>query len=128
VDWIICFRNSPNFGLWRLFTFWRPDFGHVFAVRYVPELDAWQRFECASERFIFETLFEDDAVWLIHHLIHECTCIEVEGLDSPIQMPGIMYCVSFVKHLVGIRNPFILTPYQLYCELLKREHKFIFNI
>ena len=30
------------------------------------------------------------------------------------------YCVSWVKHLLGLRNCIAMTPYQLYKELVKR--------
>ena len=31
------------------------------------------------------------------------------------------------KHFAGIRSPWILTPYQLYCELIKNGAKRIFE-
>ena len=54
MNWIICFKSANNIGPWKLFTSHRPDFGHVFAVRYDPDLKMWIRFECASQKFNFE--------------------------------------------------------------------------
>ena len=52
MNWIICFKKANNIGTWRLFTAHRPDFGHVFAVRYDPELDLWIRFEVPAKDLI----------------------------------------------------------------------------
>ena len=30
-----------------------------------------------------------------------------------------MYCVSVIKSLIGYKNYFVITPYQLYCALKK---------
>lgn len=127
MDWIVCFRSSPNFGLWKLFTIGRQEYGHVFAVRYDPELDLWIRVECASQRFKFDVCCGDDATLLVQEMM-ECTaCVEIKVEDNPIQMPRWLYCVSFVKHVIGVRSPLILTPYQLYCELIKKPHRVIFD-
>ena len=127
MDWIICFRDSPNFGLWKLFTFWRKNYGHVFAVRYDLELDLWIRVECASQRFRFDLCAHEDADLLFQEMIDCTICIETRAEDNPIQMPRWLYCVSFVKHLIGVNNPLILTPYQLYCELIKKPHRVMFD-
>ena len=82
MKWIICFKKANNIGTWRLFTAHRPDFGHVFAVRYDPELDLWIRFECASQRFNFELLSEDAADYLAVKVEKWCS-VGVSGL--PIQ-------------------------------------------
>ena len=34
-----------------------------------------------------------------------------------------MYCVSVIKSILGIKKPFIITPYQLYCALKKAGYK-----
>ena len=127
MNWIICFKKANNIGTWRLFTAHRPDFGHVFAVRYDPELDLWIRFECASQRFNFELLSEEAADYLVYDMVENCLCVEVEAVDNSIYAPRWLYCVSFVKHIIGIRKPWVLTPYQLYCELIKKEHRIIFT-
>ena len=53
--------------------------------------------------------------------------IEYEPTNNHIWLPRLLYCVSFIKHLCNIRNIFVLTPYQLYCELLKRGGQVIFE-
>jgi len=128
MKWIICFRPALNIGIWKLFTLHRPDFQHVYAVRYDPELKIWITFEFASQRFNFEWCSGDEAAYLVGDLFENHKCIEIEASEGkPIFTPRFMYCVSFVKHIVGINNPFILTPYQLYCELIKKGGKPIFE-
>jgi len=65
---------------------------------------------------------------VVGDLFENHKCIEIESdYGSAICLPRLIYCVSFVKHILGINNPFILTPYQLYCELIKRGGKPIFE-
>ena len=128
MKWIICFRPAVNIGIWKLFTLHRPDFQHVYAVRYDPDLKIWITFEFASQRFNFEWCSGEEAAYLVGDLFENHKCVEIEASEGkPILTPRFMYCVSFVKHIVGINNPFILTPYQLYCELIKRGGKPIFE-
>ena len=54
-------------------------------------------------------------------------CLEIDVKDKPIYMPRLFYCVSFIKHLCNIRKFWILTPYQLYCELRRLKGKVIFD-
>ncbi|MEK9984126.1 MAG: hypothetical protein VW879_05245 [Opitutae bacterium] len=127
MKWIICFRTANNIGPWKLFTSHRPQFGHVFAVRYDVDLDIWMKFECASQRFQFEFLTGEEADYLAYDMQQNCICVETEAMDVPIYAPRWLYCVSFVKHIVGMRKLWVLTPYQLYCELIKRDHRIIFE-
>jgi hypothetical protein len=60
-------------------------------------------------------------------MMKECECISIKIKPITIFHPRWLYCVSFVKHLIGIRGFFILTPYHLRCELLKLGGKVIFN-
>ena len=125
--WIICFCESPNTGFWKLFTRNKPQFSHVFAVRYIVESDKWIRVEYATQGFNFNVYTEDEADYLVAFLIEKCVCIDYTPQKQQIFMPRLMYCVSFMKHLCNIHDFFILTPYQLHCELLKRGGKVIFT-
>ena len=87
MKWIICFRKADNIGTWRLFTAHRPDFGHVFAVRYDPNLDLWLRFECASQRFNFELLSGEEADYLAYDMTENCICVEIESEENTIHTP-----------------------------------------
>jgi len=124
--WLVCFQRSPNIGIWRLFTIFKPDYGHVFAAKYIPELEAWIRVEFASQRMRIEVLMGEESDKLFYELMTSTACVEIKSKDNPIQLPRLNYCTSFIKHLVGVRKFWILTPYQLYCELLKLGGKRMF--
>ena len=125
--WIIAFTPHVNRGTWRLFTFWRPQHQHCFATRYDTKLDAWIYVECSSKKFHFDLLTDDKATELVDYLMKECECVQIAIKPQTVYHPRWLYCVSFIKHLVGIRGFFVLTPYQLRCELLKLGGEVIFN-
>jgi len=127
MKWIICFCDSKNIGLWKLFTKYRAGFTHVYAVRYDPELELWQKVEITTNGFDFQSLKGEKATELVLNM-HLCnTCVEVDIKYYPIYIPRLFYCVSFIKHLCNVRKFWIWTPYQLYCELLKRKGSIIFE-
>ena len=127
MKWIICFCDSKNIGLWKLFTKYRAGFTHVYAVRYDPELELWQKVEITTNGFDFQSLKGEKATELVLNM-HLCsTCVEVDIKDYPIYIPRLFYCDSFIKHLCNVRKFWIWTPYQLYCELLKRKGSIIFE-
>lgn len=127
MKWIICFCESPNIGLWKLFTKYRFGFSHVYAVNYDPDLDIWRKVEITTHGFNFETVNGEKATQLVLEM-HLCNkCVEVEVDNKPVYLPRLFYCVSFIKHLCNIRKFWIWTPYQLYCELLKRKGSIIFE-
>lgn len=41
-------------------------------------------------------------------------------VDGPL-WPAFATCVESVKRILGIRHPFIFTPWQLYCHLQRQE-------
>jgi len=127
MKWIICFTQSDNIGMWKVFTKGRHGFSHVFAVQYDPKKNVWKKVEFTTMGFRFEVLSEQEADQLVLFMHICCQCIEYEESEKPIYIPRLMYCVSFIKHLCNIRKFWLFTPYQLYCELLKRKGKVIFD-
>lgn len=124
---IVVFAETKNLGTWKLFTWWRKGFSHVFVLDYNAELDVWIKAECASERMKFEMYKDEQADILIGDVSSRCTCVDARGSMNNIYFPRWLYCVSFVKHFLGIKKWWILTPYQLYCELRKDGHPLIFT-
>jgi hypothetical protein len=39
------------------------------------------------------------------------------GLRAPVLWPALFTCVEFCKRMVGLRDWWVWTPYQLYCAL-----------
>ena len=127
MNWIVCFTPHVNRGTWQWFTFWRPKHQHCFAVRYDTNVRAWLVLECSSQQVNYDVLQKKDADELIRYMVEDCECIEIKVTGKTVYLPRLMYCVSFVKHILGINNIFILTPYHLRCELLKRGGNVIFE-
>ena len=124
---IVCFCESPNYGPWKWFTFWRKGFSHCYVVDYDPKADVWMKAECASRRMIFDIYKEEESDFLIGSLVEYATCVDAKGFKTATYFPRWLYCVSFVKHFLGINKWWIFTPYQLYCELRRQGHKHIFE-
>ena len=124
---IVCFCDSPNYGPWKWFTFWRKGFSHCYVVDYDPKADVWMKAECASRRMLFDIYKEDESDFLIGSLVEYATCVDAKGFKTATYFPRWLYCVSFVKHFLGINKWWIFTPYQLYCELRRQGHKHIFE-
>ena len=119
MKWIVCFCDSSNIGMWKLFTKGRKGFSHVFAVRFDTKNDIWTKYEFSTLGFRFESYKGEEADMLFDNMMNYWTCLAVVVEDKPVYMPRLMYCVSFVKHIVGINKFWVMSPYQLYCELLK---------
>ena len=127
MKWVICFCESENIGMWKTFTKKHHGFSHVFAVHFDGKLKLWKKIEFTTHGFNIEILKGKKANELVLFMLMCCKCIEYEPENNPIYVPRLMYCVSFIKHLCGISKFWLLTPYQLYCELLKRKGKVIFD-
>lgn len=127
MKWIICFCESKNIGLWKHFTKHREGFSHVFAIKYDPQYEIWTKYEFSTQGFRFENYTDAEADLLWANMINYWTCLEVEVKNKPIYMPRLMYCVSFIKHIVGLNKFWVLTPYQLYCELLNNGAVLMFD-
>ncbi len=127
MKWIICFCESKNIGMWRHFTKHREGFSHVFALRFDTKHDIWTKYEFSTHGFKFDNYKDDDADLLWANMMNYWTCLEVEVKEQPVYMPRLMYCVSFIKHIVGINKFWVLTPYQLYCELLNNGAVLMFD-
>ena len=100
MKWIVCFCESKNIGLWKMFTKHRVGFSHVYAVNYDAKLDIWRKVEIASEGFNFETLRGEDATKLVLTMFSH-KCIEFETGTIPIYIPRLMYCVSLISGFEG---------------------------
>ena len=127
MKWIIDFCDAKNIGIWKLFTKHRKGFSHCFAVQYIPAVKHWICMEFVTRGFKASILTDDEATNMIGFMVKHCKCIEYEPTDKPIYVPRWLYCVSFMKHLCNVRKFWVLTPYQLYCELKKRGGKSIFE-
>lgn len=118
--WLVVFRDSERRGAgwWRIFT--RPGYRHVFAIA-----------ERAGGTVIVNAMSHRlDADWIAlpigsyaRELLERHGCWIVAYTTSipprPVHRP-ICTCVEIVKAVLGIRAPWVLTPWQLYRWLRRR--------
>lgn len=125
--WLIGFVETALPWWLRILT--RKWFRHVVALKYDPDYDIWVYIEWSSRKLFFE-LYKGEEVTAILMDIKErgsLLAVESEIARGDMVANAPVYCVTWVKHLVGFKNYFCLTPYHLYCELKKRGADVIFE-
>lgn len=124
---IVCFTPTTQKGFWRWVVRKHPKFAHCFVVFYSVESDTWNWLEYNNCGFKFISAKDEDATEMLAVLVGHCTCIEIKPKRRYSKVPQYLwpwlYCVSFCKHVVGVQKWSAITPYQLYCELIKRGGK-----
>ncbi len=115
-DWHLVFRDLPD---WRSRSpFWRllkPGFQHVEAWRC--DRGIWIRVDPAYEMVVVEALeappheLLDPALNLT--ILRVQRLVPKDKLRDPFTF-GPATCVEAVKSLIGLRAPFVRTPWQLY--------------
>ncbi|MGE4280568.1 MAG: hypothetical protein AB7G62_13350 [Magnetospirillum sp.] len=113
---LVCFCGADSLWWLRLL---RPGFRHCFvAIRQGP---FWVVTDPLSHRTIVRLEGLDDlaAFYRRHHLVVVATRL----LDPPRRpAPWRPYtCVEAVKRILGVQAPWVLTPWQLYLHLTKKE-------
>ncbi len=128
--WYIGFRPVPKQlpRPWRWFI--HKNFSHVLAFRYDPKHEVWIFLEWSGMTVFAEIWEGKEMDSLFTWLKHDGALVSYEARHNPseiikLRMP--FYCVSWVKHLLGLRNCIAMTPYQLYKELIKRGGTVIYN-
>ena len=126
----MCFAESKSRGWWKVFTFQKKIFGHVFALRYDPVTQAWLKFEWSTSGLDVKVLTRYDIENYIILLSNYGIVLEVvkRRLDVTFMHCGLfpIYCVSAIRHLLGIKK-ICLTPYSLHCELKKNGGQYRFG-
>jgi len=93
----------------------KPGFRHCFAI--IEDPPYWVLYDPLSHRTNVEVLgaFESDDLERWFHS-HNCQTVKTLQPKTPAQKQpfAVFTCVEAVKRLVGIRAPWVLTPWQLY--------------
>lgn len=125
--WFVGFCDCElPFGLRRLM---KRGFRHVFAMTYVADRDFWLFVEWTSYRMHVEILDGEQSDAVFARCRRECTLVEAPVVNMPPSCATPMvpvYCVSYVKQLIGLRG-MIWTPFQLFRALQKHGGKIIFD-
>lgn len=100
-------------------------------MRYDPIARVWFFVEWSRAGLDIRTLTREMAIENIMKLMEEATCWEYiappRRSDYRKLPPLILYCVSVIKELLGIRAWWVWTPYQLARELERLGAKRIFH-
>lgn len=103
--------------------FTRKGFRHCYAMTHDPVAKRWLVYDWRSNHVFFGYVDNYTAEACIAMVMQDGCALEAketwEGPDVKFSLHWI-YCVSSIKKLLGIANWRIITPYQLYRELLRR--------
>lgn len=115
---LVVFRGKVNVWWTR---FLKPGFHHCFVMLRID--GQWVLFEPLGRQIEIWVgsssvrSVEDDPQIFYRKLGYHVVCTDI--LETPKSMAplGLCTCVEMVKRTLGIRDVFILTPFQLYCRL-----------
>tara|TARA_R100001510_G_scaffold55864_1_gene60429 strand:- start:2349 stop:2801 length:453 start_codon:yes stop_codon:yes gene_type:complete len=128
---VVAFTKTNQKGFWKWVIGKHVNFSHCWVVFYQHDTDTWNWLEYNNTGFKFVSKRGDEATEMLATLVGRCTCIEITPKHRYSKVPQYLwpwlYCVSFCKHVIGVAKWSAITPYQLYCELLKRGGKEIFT-
>ena len=113
---------------WRWFI--HPNFAHVMAFRVDITANAWVFTEWSGVKLHIEIWKGRDMDDIFAWLGEEGALVSFEARHDPLKLIKLrmpFYCVSWVKHLLGLRNSAAVTPYQLFCTLRKRGGTVIYD-
>ena len=122
-EWLVVFADRDDLYWFDLVT--RRGFRHCFVIGYQPKSYHYIMQDWQGHKLQLEILHP----WRFHQLMealenktHTIVTYRPNVDDESISLmrQPLLYCVEAVKHLLGIRNFFIWTPYQLYRELVRR--------
>lgn len=99
----------------------KKNFSHVAIYKFNRDRSSIIEINCCSNNLFVEEMDLKDFFYFIS--CPENTSLVVEAVEGEIQAKGFLDCVSTTKHYLGISNPFIITPYQLYKYLEKKYGK-----
>ena len=124
IEYYIVFVDGGRWNLWDVFTSsgWR----HCYAIHYDGfnwiEINPYSSF---LDVLILDYVDDEDVPQLLVSQGHKVVYIKKQRKDK-FRMRGLLTCVSIIKHLLGIRAWWVITPKQL-AKHLVRKHNGIFK-
>lgn len=97
----------------------KKNFSHVAIYKFNRAKNAIIEINCCSNNLFVEEMSISDFFFFISQ--KQNTAVVADVQEGKIQAKGFIDCVGVVKHYLGISNPFIITPYQLY-KFLENNH------
>tara|TARA_R100001129_G_C5319909_1_gene247353 strand:+ start:942 stop:1349 length:408 start_codon:yes stop_codon:yes gene_type:complete len=123
--WVIYFIDRKSQYWFDFFT--KPGFRHCFIYGYDPLTNKWIAFDYALNGVFINILNTKQMLYTHHQILkkHKATAIVIESENKNKRLFNWvpMYCVSAIKYMIGMKNMFVITPYQLFCALKKKISK-----
>ena len=122
-DWMVMFIDTDEKLKWWDYLFHtRKGFRHVCAIGYQPGSYHWIFMDWTSKFFqtwIYHPLAANDVLkWAKTEANATIVSYRPRRDKNSVFNFSILYCVQAVKHLLGIKGLFVLTPWQLYKEMM----------
>lgn len=113
-QWAVAFSKSTKSPLWKRLC--RGKYKHVSLVRYSAKADTWVYVDLNfSGVDVIVGPGDTEVIEAINHAMGEVDVLIFPVLyRQPITIRLLFTCVQFVKHTLGVRAPFVLTPDQLF--------------
>ena len=117
IDWYVAFADRKQRDFWDVFTC--QGFRHCFAFRWdgfnwilVDPLSSWLEIQVMPYG-------PKDNVPVLMEQLGNRVCYVKRSRRNKVIFRGMMTCVSTIKHLLGIRRFWVVTPRQLFKQLTK---------
>lgn len=108
----------------------RPGFSHAFVFRYDAVSGQWINCEWCAARLHIEVLPPEIVNATLQYMKESGFAVLAFTVENngPVFLPRMpVYCISWIKQLLGVRRCWALTPWQLFCALKKRGAEVIFD-
>ena len=128
-EWLIYFHNTRTERYAKWIKWWKPPYGfaHCGALKYIPQHDVWEHIHFTHAGMRTEIISPKEANQFLDYLYDfEILVCPVKD-DWHLMRIKELSCVSFIMRLIGFYRWYIITPYQLYCALLKAGYKPFWN-
>jgi len=98
-------------------------------LKYDAVFDAWLFVEWSSRKLYIELYNKKDITAVFWHLQQNGFAVRFDSEVLPINPRPrlLLYCVTWAKHALGIDAWWVITPYQLKCELIRRGGSVMFD-
>jgi len=119
IDWWVAFADTGTWTWWDLVT--RKGYRHCFAFR-------WDGFNwilvdpmsCWLEVQVMPYGPDEDVPKKMEELGHEVLYVR-SSRENRFLWRGVLTCITVIKHLLGLRAWYVITPYQLKKYLCKEK-------
>ena len=123
-QWYIAFRNAKNGHRWQRWL--KSGFQHCYAFTYDAQAKRYIVFDPGWDGITLRAYHPIDFRKMLITIAQTETVLLCSTESKKIFFPRLlMTCSTEIAHLLGM-NIFTLTPYRLFCALLKRGGKYSF--